>query len=110
MLFGHKNKLQVDLGDLQVEKEHLSSFLQTNFNCPVTPIENRLTVDSDKIKPEELQRAVTKFIYKRNLNNTHYATLENSTVKVSTFKGVEKKSHKDKKNPAHQTAAQSWGL
>jgi hypothetical protein len=67
LLFGHKNrdqvKLQVDLGDLQNEKEHLSSFLQSHLKVSVAPVENKLTVDSEKLSAQELQRVVTKFVY-----------------------------------------------
>lgn len=110
MLFHHKNKLQVDLGDLCTEKESLSSFLQAAFQVPVITVGNRLTVESEKVSPQELQRVIIKFIYKRNINNTYYVTLEGNTLRVNTFKGSTKKPVDTKKNAAHQTAAQSWGL
>ena len=114
MLFGHKNKpkigLQVDLGDLQEEKEHLTSFLQSHLKVPVTQAGDKLNVDSEKLTAQELQHAVTKFIYHRNLNSTHWASIEEKTVKINRFKGTEKKKEKDKKEQPHQTAAQSWGL
>ena len=45
LLFRHKNKieLQVDLGDLDNEKERLSSFLQSNLQVSVTSSNNKLT-------------------------------------------------------------------
>ena len=114
MLFGHKNKpkigLQVDLGDLQNEKEHLTSFLQAHLKIPVTQAGDKLNVDSEKLTAQELQHAVTKFIYHRNLNSTHWASIEETTVKINRFKGTDKKKEKDKKEKPHQTAAQSWGL
>ncbi len=67
-------------------------------------------IDDEKVTPQELQHFVTKFIYKRNLNATHYVELEGNTVKISMFKGAEKKTEKPQKSAAHQTAAQSWGL
>ena len=114
LLFGHKNRrqieLQVDLGDLQNEKEHLSSFLQSNLKVSVAPVKNKLTVNSEKLSAQELQRVVTKFVYHRNFNNTHWVSIEGTTVKINRFKGTAKKTEKHKKDTLHQTAAQSWGL
>jgi hypothetical protein len=112
--FGHKNtrqkELQVDLGDLQNEKEHLSSFLQLHLKVSVAPVENKLTVNSEKLSAQELQRIVTKFVYRRNFNSTHWVSIEGTIVKINRFKGTAKKTEKHKKNTRHQTAAQSWGL
>ena len=114
MFFRHKSKhqmgLQVDLGDLQNEKEHLSSFLQSNLKVSVVPVGNKLTVNSEKLFVHELQLAVTKFVYHRNLNITHWVSIEGTTVKINRFEHNIKKKEKPKKNALHQTAAQSWGL
>jgi hypothetical protein len=114
LLFGHKNKpqarLQVDLGDLQNEKEQLTTFLQTHLDVSVSSVQDKLTVNSEKMSAQELQHAVTKFVYHRNLNNTHWVSTEGATVKINRFKGTDKKTEKNKKEPPHQTAAQSWGL
>jgi 6-pyruvoyl-tetrahydropterin synthase len=115
LIFGHKNKSQakfhVDLGDLQNEKEQLSSFLQSNLKVTVSPFGNQLTVNSENLSAQELQRVVTKFVYHRNFNSTHWASIEGTTVKINRFKETAKKKtdkHKDK--TTHQTAAESWGL
>ena len=110
LLFGHKTKLNVDLGELIEKKESLSDFLHSKLNVNINVTENKLLIDSETISPQDLQRMVSKFIYHQNLNNMHYTALEGSTVKISTFKGVNKKSKKAKSNVPHQTAAQSWGL
>ena len=112
MLFRHKNKveLQVDLGDLDNEKEHLSSFLQSNLEGSVTSSNNKLTVISENLSVRKLQRVITKFIYHRNLNLTHWVSIEGKTVKINRFKGTAKKKEKHKKEAPHQTAIQSWGL
>jgi hypothetical protein len=114
LLFRHKNRnqieFQVDLGDLQNEKKHLSSFLQSNLKVSVVPLENKLTVNSEKLSTQELQRVVTKFVYHRNFNTTHWVSIEGTTVKINRFKGAAKKKEKHKKNTLHQTPAQSWGL
>ena len=113
LLFGHKNKsqseLKVDLGDLQNEKENLTSFLQLHLKVPVSQVEDKLRVDSEKVSAQELQHVVNKFVYHRDLNNTHWVSAEGSTVKINRFKVIEKKE-KPEKEPPHQTAAQSWGL
>jgi hypothetical protein len=112
--FRHKNKnsieLQVDLGDLNNEKERLSSFLQSNLQASVASSHNKLTVNSKNLSARELQRVVTKFIYHRNLNLTHWVSIEDTTIKINRFKGTAKKKEKRKKEAPHQTAIQSWGL
>jgi hypothetical protein len=114
LLFRHKNKqrieLQVDLGDLQNEKEHLSSFLQSNLKVAVVSVGNKLGVNSIELSVQDLQRAVTKFVYHRNFNTTHWVSTEGKTVKINRFKNAVKKKEKHKDKELHQTAAQSWGL
>ena len=102
--------LRVDLGDLQSEKENLSSFLQSKLKVSVAPVEDKLTLSSEKLSAQELQHAVTKFVYHRNLNSTHWVSVEGATVKIKRFEGTNKKKEKAKKEPQHQTASQSWGL
>ena len=114
MLFGHKNKsqmeLKVDLGDLQSEKENLTSFLQLHLKVPVSQVEDKVTVNSEKVSVGELEHVVNKFVYHRDLNLTHWVSVEDATtVKINRFKVTEKKK-KQEKEPPHQTAAQSWGL
>jgi hypothetical protein len=112
LLFKRKNKteLQVDLGDLDNEKERLSRFLQSNLQASVASSRNKLTVNSEDLSARELQRVVTKFIYHRNLNLTHWVSIEGTTVKINRFKGTAKKKEKHKKEAPHQTEIQSWGL
>ncbi len=110
-MFGRKSKLQVDLSEAKEEKEHLTDFLKATLKVPLNAVGDRLTVESDKLSPQELQKIVTKFIYKRNLNSAYYVSLEGTLARVTCFKGVEPRKHeKEKKNSLHQTAAQSWGL
>lgn len=113
MLFGHKNEpqmdLQVDLGDLQNEKEHLTSFLQLHLKVSVSQVEDKLRVDSETVSLQELRHVVNKFVYHRDLNSTHWVSIEGSTIKINRFEVIEKKE-KHEKEPPHQTAAQSWGL
>ncbi|MCW4006719.1 MAG: hypothetical protein NWF04_09045 [Candidatus Bathyarchaeota archaeon] len=99
MLFGHKNKLQVDLGELNDQKPLLQTFLQSNLKTTITDAgTNKLTINSDALPPQELQRIVTKFIYKRNLNTKYYASTKGNTIKITPFKNA-KKPEKPNKNP-----------
>ena len=53
----------------------------------------------------------TKFVYRRNFNNTHGVSIEGTTVKINRFMRKAKKNKKHKKNTSpHKTALQSWGL
>jgi len=108
LLFGnHKNKLQVDLGDLQGEKEHLSSFLHSSLKVDATSSQNKLSVESEELSPQELQRVVNKFVYRRNLNGTHWVSLEGSVVKINKFKNA-KKPEKNKKPGTSPTFAHGF--
>jgi hypothetical protein len=102
-------ELQVDLGDLQNEKENLTSFLQLHLKVSVSQVEDKLRLDSENVSVQELQHVVNKFVYHRDLNGTHWVSVEGSTVKINRFKGIEKEEKHDKE-PPHQTATQSWGL
>ncbi len=109
MLFGHKNRFQVDFGDLQNEKEGLSNFLQSNLKVSVASDENKLIVNSEKLSVLELQQAVAKYVYRHNLSRTHWVSVQDKTVKINRFKGAKKKE-KPKKSTPHQNVTQSWGL
>jgi hypothetical protein len=98
----------VDLGDLKGEKESLSSFLHSKLKVDIVPVENKLVVDSERIPAQELQRLVIKFVYHRNLNNTHWASLEGKTVKINTFKAGKKKPEKNKNAVTASTIKMGW--
>ncbi|MCL5876539.1 MAG: hypothetical protein M1540_01845 [Candidatus Bathyarchaeota archaeon] len=112
LLFKHKKEpqLQVDLGDLQSEKEKLSSFLESRLKTVVSQGKDKVTLNDEKLSSSELFHAVKKFVYHRGLNATHWVSIEGSTVKINRFKGQDKKKEKQKKNGSHQTLTQSWGL
>ena len=101
--------LQVDLGDLQNEKEHLTSFLQLHLKVSVSQVEDKLRVDSETVSLQELRHVVNKFVYHRDLNSTNWVSIEGSTIKINRFEVIEKKEKHDKE-PPHQTATQSCGL
>ena len=107
LVFGFKTNLQVDLGDLQDEKESLSSFLHQKLKVNVTSNLNKLVVDTDALSPEELERIVNKFVYHQNLNSTHWVSLEGKVVKIKSNKNS-KKPEKRNKHPTSPTFAHGF--
>jgi hypothetical protein len=95
LLFRRKDKLKVDLGELEEERDNLSSFLHSNLKIDVTSKGKDLIVDSDELSRQELKRTVRKFVYHRHLNNTYWVDLKDNVVKINRFKRAKK--HKRKK-------------
>ncbi len=107
MVFGHKNKPQIDLSDFDAEQAALSSFLQTKLKTPMTQVFNKLEPESDTVTAEEIQRLVNKFVYHHNLNTKYYVSLSGSTVKIHKFKH-DSKPEKTRKNPQSPTFAHGF--
>jgi exosome complex RNA-binding protein Rrp4 len=114
LFFGHKgepkHKLEVDLGELENEKENLTNFLKQHLKVEVYLGKNKVSVDAEKTTLTDLYQAVKKFVYHRHLNNTHYVLQELSKVKISRLKGHEKKKEDHKKEVPHKNEIQTWGL
>jgi hypothetical protein len=110
LLFKHKSLVKVDMADLDSEKENLANFLRSQFklNSSITP--GGLELNMEDVSTYALARMVNKFVYHKNLNSTHWVTVENNVVKINRFKGTTKKKEKHKKSMPHQTITQSWGL
>ena len=96
--FGSKKTLQVDLGELHDEKDKLTSFLNSKLKVNLTFSQNKLSIESEELSPEDLERAVNKFVYHQNLNRLYWVALEGRTVKINKFKNA-KKPEKVRKNP-----------
>ena len=107
MLFRIKRTLQVDLGELHDEKDKLTSFLNSKLKINLTTSQNKLSVDSETLSPEDLERAVNKFVYHQNLNRLYWVALEGRTVKINKFKNA-KKPEKRNKNPISPTFAHGF--
>ncbi len=107
VLFGVKRTLQVDLGDLHDEKDKLINFLNSKLKVNAAYSQNRLSVDSEKLSPEELEHAVNKFVYHQNLNAVYWVSLEGRTVKINRFKNA-KKPDKNKKPGTPPTFAHGF--
>ncbi len=103
-----KRKLKVDLGELEDERESLSSFLRTTLKVKVISDENNVLVDSEKLSPQELKRWVNKFVYHRHLNNEYWVALERGVVKIHKFKGAEKHEKRKKEATPPSTIKHGW--
>gem|GEM_PF-3770132 len=79
------------MGDLQSEKENLTSFLQFHLKVSVSQVEDKLRVDSENVFVQELQHLVTKFVYHRDLNGTHWDSVEGANVKITGLRVSRKK-------------------
>jgi hypothetical protein len=103
-----KKKLRVDLGELEDEKESLSSFLRSKLKVNVTSSGNKLLIDSENLSPKELKRMVNKFIYRRNLMNRYWVALESSVVKINKFDRSEKPKKRKGKGIPPSTVRHGW--
>jgi len=108
LLFRRKNKLKVDMGELQDEREHLSIFLRSNLKVNVASSGNELLIDSEELSSQELKGLVTKFVYHRNLNNTYWVALESGVVKINKFKGVKKHEKRKKEGAQPSMITHGW--
>jgi hypothetical protein len=109
LLFKHKSTVKVDMADLDGEKSSLAEFLLSHFKLDSTVTSKGLEVNQDKAPTASIANMVTKFLYHKNLNSTHWVTLENNVVKISRFKSAKKKEKHGKSSPS-QNITQSWGL
>ena len=108
MFLRRKRKLKVDLGEMEDERESLSSFLHSKLKVDVTSSGNKVLVDSENLSPEELKRMVNKFVYHRNLMNKYWVALESSVVKIKTFNRSETKKKREKKGTPPSTIKHGW--
>jgi hypothetical protein len=97
LFFRRKNKLKVDLGELQSERDQLFSFLRSSLKVDVTSSGNELLVNSEKLSPQKLKKLLNKFLYHQNLNNMYWVALKSGVVKINKFKSGAKKHKKRKK-------------
>jgi len=112
VIFGRKKEapLQIDLGDLKEEKARLINFLESHLKVDVFEEKNVLKVDQGKVSLTNLHYVVKKFLYHRNLSNTHYLTLEGLTVKINRFKSHRKKDKNKHSDRLVKTITETWGL
>jgi len=108
LLLRRKRKLRVDLGELEDEKESLSSFLRSRLKVDVTSSGNKVVVDSEDLSLNELKRMVNKFVYHRNLMNKYWVALEGGVVKINKLKHTEKREKQKKKGTPPSTVKHGW--
>ncbi len=107
-MFLRKKKLKVDLGELEDEREFLSSFLRSKLKVDVTSSGNKVLVDSENLSSKELKRLVNKFVYHRNLMNKYWVALQSGVVKINKFKRVEKHKKRKEKGTPPSTVKHGW--
>jgi len=98
----------VDLGELEDERESLSSFLRSKLKVDVTSSGNKVLVNSENLSSKELKRMVNKFVYHRNLNNKYWVALESDVVKINKFKRSEKHEKRKKKGTPPSIIRHGW--
>jgi hypothetical protein len=93
--------------ELDDEKENLAKFLHTGFNLESTVISDGLELNGDEVSAHALERIVTKFVYRKNLNSAYWVTVENNVVKLKKFKH-DKKVKKNKNPVTPSTIKHGW--
>ena len=78
--------VKIDVGDLDSEKENLANFLHIEFQLDSSIIREGLKLNMDEAPAIALARMVNKFVYRKNLNRTHWVAVKNNVVKINRFK------------------------
>jgi hypothetical protein len=110
LLFKHKSLIKVEMADLDSEKTNLANFLLSQFKLKSSVTSKGLELNMEDVPAYSLAIMVKKFVYHKNLNTTHWVSVENNVVKIYRFKGTSKKKEKHKKSMPHKTITQTWGL
>lgn len=80
------NIVKVQMADLDEEKENLSNFLRSQFKLESLITSTGLELKMEDVPIFALSRMVNKFVYRKNLNNSHWVTVQNNVVKINRFK------------------------
>jgi len=99
--------VRVDMGDLDGEKENLANFLRSQFKLNSSITGEGLELKMEDVSTHALARMVNKFVYRKNLNSTHWVTVENNVVKINRFKH-QKKAKKNKHPTTPSTIKHGW--
>jgi hypothetical protein len=78
------------MADLDCEKENLANFLlsHSKLNSSITP--KGLEINVEDVSVFALAEMVKKFVYHKNLNSSHWVTVESNVVKIQRFKHQKK--------------------
>jgi len=107
LLFKRNSNIEVDMREMANERENLMSFLRTHFRLHSTLSDSGLAINREDTSPQDLMRMVTKFVYHKNLNGTHWVALENNTIKINKFKH-QKEKKKNKNAVTASTIKHGW--
>ena len=99
--------VKVDMGDLDDEKENLANFLLSQSKLNSSIISYGLELNMEDVSTYSLARMVNKFVYRKNLNSTHWVTVENNVVKINRFKH-QKTAKKNKHPTTASTIKHGW--
>lgn len=99
--------VKIDVGDLDSEKENLANFLHTQFQLNSSIIREGLKLNMDEAPTASLARMVNKFVYRKNLNSTHWVDVKNNVVKINRFK-PQTKVKKNKHPTTPSTIKHGW--
>ncbi len=99
--------VKVDIGDLDDEIENLARFLNSQFKLNSSKIHGGLALNMDDVSTYALARMVTKFVYRKNLNGTHWVNVKNNVVKINRFK-PQKKVKTNKHPTTASTIHHGW--
>ena len=99
--------VKVDIGDLDSEKENLVKFLNSQFKLNPSIIPGGLEMNIADVYTFALARKVTKFVYRKNLNGTHWVNVKNNVVKINRFK-PQKKEKVNKHPTTASTIHHGW--
>lgn len=100
--------MEVDLSEIEDERESLSSFLSSKLKVNVTSRGNKILVNSENLSPEKLKRIVNKFVYHRNLMNKYWVSLKGDVVGINEFKDVEEREKRKKKTTPPSIIKHGW--
>ena len=85
------------MADLDGEKENLANFLRSQFGLNSSVVREGLELKMEDVSTYALARDVNKFVYRKNLNGTHWVNVKNNMVIINRFK--HKKEAKKNKHP-----------
>lgn len=101
------SSVKVDIGDLDCEIENLAKFLNSQFKLNPSVIPGGLELSIDDVSTFALARLVTKFVYRKNLNGTHWVDVKNNVVRINRFK-PQKKTKVNKHPTTPSTIKHGW--
>jgi hypothetical protein len=101
------NVVKVQMADLDDEKKNLANFLLSQFKLNSSITSLGLELKMEDVPAFTLSRMVNKFVYRKNLNGTHWVEVKNNVVKINRFK-KEKKAKVNKHPTTASTIKHGW--